>query len=94
MVDIKLQEVFPREVPIDELRKLPVLKNMELLKQGSRLSVQPVSEVEFETIVGLGHQPVVEKPVSAATVKNAGAVKKEVKTKTKKSAAKNAKDKR
>jgi predicted RNA-binding protein with PUA-like domain len=56
MVDIKLQEIFPREVPIDELRKLPALKNMELLKQGSRLSVQPVSEQEFEVIVAIGHQ--------------------------------------
>jgi predicted RNA-binding protein with PUA-like domain len=56
MVDIKLQEIFSREVPIDELRKVPALKNMELLKQGSRLSVQPVSEIEYEVIVSLAHQ--------------------------------------
>jgi predicted RNA-binding protein with PUA-like domain len=71
MVDIKLQEVFPREVPIDELRKLPVLKNMELLKQGSRLSVQPVSEVEFETIVGLAHQPLAATSLHKSEAKRA-----------------------
>jgi predicted RNA-binding protein with PUA-like domain len=96
MVDIQLQEVFPREVPIDELRKLPVLKNMELLKQGSRLSVQPVSEVEYETIVGLGHQVAVEKPAGATKMKQAAAVKKDANRKpaVKKSKTQKAKSKR
>jgi predicted RNA-binding protein with PUA-like domain len=55
MVDIQLDEVFARDLPIDELRKLPALKNMELLKRGSRLSVQPVSKAEFAAIMQLAH---------------------------------------
>jgi predicted RNA-binding protein with PUA-like domain len=71
MVDIKLQEVFPREVPIDELRRLPALKKMELLKQGSRLSVQPVSEVEFETIVALAQRPLAGTTLHTSEAKRA-----------------------
>jgi predicted RNA-binding protein with PUA-like domain len=53
MVDLKLAEVFPRPLPIDELRTVAALKNMELLKRGSRLSVQPVSKAEFDAIMKL-----------------------------------------
>lgn len=53
MVDVKLVEVFPREVPLDELRSVKALAGMELLRRGSRLSVQPVSAAEFRTIAGL-----------------------------------------
>jgi predicted RNA-binding protein with PUA-like domain len=53
MVDIQLEEVLPRPVPLDELRGVPALKGMELLRRGSRLSVQPVRKVEFEAILKL-----------------------------------------
>jgi predicted RNA-binding protein with PUA-like domain len=55
MVDLKHVETFPRILPLEELRSVPALKNMELLKRGSRLSVQPVSKTEFEAIVRLAH---------------------------------------
>ncbi|HND51333.1 MAG TPA: EVE domain-containing protein, partial [Pirellulaceae bacterium] len=42
MVDLKLESVFPRPVSLDELRGVAALKEMELLRKGSRLSVQPV----------------------------------------------------
>jgi predicted RNA-binding protein with PUA-like domain len=57
MVDITLEEIFPRAVAIDELRGVKSLKDMELLKRGSRLSVQPVAPDEFKTILRLAHQP-------------------------------------
>ncbi|MFM8704770.1 MAG: EVE domain-containing protein [Planctomycetia bacterium] len=50
MVDVKLVSVFPREVPIDELRGIASLAGMELLRRGSRLSVTPVTAAQFRTI--------------------------------------------
>jgi prepilin-type N-terminal cleavage/methylation domain-containing protein/prepilin-type processing-associated H-X9-DG protein len=53
MVDVKLVEVFPREVSLDELRGVKALADMELLRRGSRLSVQPVTAAQFATIARL-----------------------------------------
>jgi predicted RNA-binding protein with PUA-like domain len=50
MVDVKLVAIFPREVPLDELRGVKSLSSMELLRRGSRLSVTPVTAAEFRTI--------------------------------------------
>ena len=50
LVDVKLVEIFPREVSLEELRGVKSLAGMELLRRGSRLSVQPVSAAEFRTI--------------------------------------------
>lgn len=53
MVDIKYVRKFPRALPLDELRKEAKLKAMVLLKKGSRLSVQPVTPVEWRHIITL-----------------------------------------
>lgn len=53
MVDVKLVEIFPRPLALDELRDVPALEGMELLRRGSRLSVQPVSPDHWKTIVKL-----------------------------------------
>jgi predicted RNA-binding protein with PUA-like domain len=50
MVDIRLREIFARPLSLDELREIPALAKMELLRRGSRLSVQPVSKAEYEAI--------------------------------------------
>jgi predicted RNA-binding protein with PUA-like domain len=50
LVDVKLVEIFPREIPLDELRGVKALAGMELLRRGSRLSVQPVTPAQFRTI--------------------------------------------
>jgi predicted RNA-binding protein with PUA-like domain len=55
MVDLRLEEIFPQPLTLDALRKVPALSKMELLRKGSRLSVQPVTEKEFETIMNLAH---------------------------------------
>jgi predicted RNA-binding protein with PUA-like domain len=61
MVDVKLVEIFPREIPLDELRTIKALAGMELLRRGSRLSVQPVTAAQFHTIEKLAkkrsHRP-------------------------------------
>lgn len=50
MVDVKLVSIFPREIPLDELRGVKALAGMELLRKGSRLSVMPVTAAEFRGI--------------------------------------------
>ena len=50
MVDVRLVEIFPREIPLEELRQVKALAGMELLRRGSRLSVQPVTAAQFRTI--------------------------------------------
>jgi predicted RNA-binding protein with PUA-like domain len=54
MVDIRLEQVFGRPVTLGDLRKVKSLAGMELLKRGSRLSIQPVTKNQFETILKMG----------------------------------------
>lgn len=53
MVDIKYVRKFLRPVTLDQLRKEIRLKGMVLLQKGSRLSVQPVSPLEWGHILRL-----------------------------------------
>jgi predicted RNA-binding protein with PUA-like domain len=53
MVDLQLESIFPQPLGLPQLRGVPELKAMELLRKGSRLSVQPVTKLEFDTIVKL-----------------------------------------
>jgi predicted RNA-binding protein with PUA-like domain len=52
-VDIRLEQIFKEPLPLEMLRGIAALKDMELLRKGSRLSVQPVRKSEFETILKL-----------------------------------------
>ncbi|MBM4123253.1 MAG: EVE domain-containing protein [Nitrospira sp.] len=56
MVDIGLIRVFARPLPLDVLRREPGLKKMELLRRGSRLSVQPVRDREWNIIVKMAEK--------------------------------------
>ena len=49
-VDIELVQPLMRGLGLDEIKSMPTLGNMELLRQ-SRLSVQPVRPVEWEAIL-------------------------------------------
>jgi len=53
MVDIRLEQIFKQPLPLSSLRGIAALKNMELLRKGSRLSVQPVRRSEFDAILKL-----------------------------------------
>lgn len=55
MVDIRLDEIFDEPISLDTLRDVPALKDMELLRRGSRLSVQPVTKAQFEAVLKLAH---------------------------------------
>lgn len=54
MVDVRFGQVFPKFVPLPALRETPALKDMVLLRKGSRLSVQPVTAKEWSVIVKMG----------------------------------------
>lgn len=51
-VDVRLVRAFARVVALEELRAVPGLRGMALFRR-SRLSVQPVTEQEWEAILGL-----------------------------------------
>lgn len=53
-------KAFAKVVPLSVLRVRKDLEKMVVLQRGSRLSVQPVTDVEFQVIVGLaenGNRP-------------------------------------
>jgi predicted RNA-binding protein with PUA-like domain len=52
-VDLRFVSKLPRLVPLDELRGAPALADMKLFKR-SRLSVVPVTALEWKIIAGLG----------------------------------------
>lgn len=54
MVDVRHVQTFSRLLPLEELRTIPELKDMTLLQKGSRLSIQPVTEKEWNAIKKLG----------------------------------------
>ena len=53
MVDIRFLRELPRPVTLAELKDIPALSGMPLLNR-SRLSVQPVTEAAWQTILQLG----------------------------------------
>lgn len=57
MVDIRFVRKFAAPLTLDALRKEPQLAKMELLRRGSRLSVQPVRPAEWEHILTLTGSP-------------------------------------
>ena len=82
MVDIRLGEIFSQPLGLNELRDVPALAKMELLRRGSRLSVQPVTKVEFETVLRLARSAkpakvaATEKPKETGKPKGGGKPKK------------------
>ena len=50
-VDLALVRKLPRLIPLSELKTLPGLEDLALLRKGSRLSVMPVSEEEWQLIL-------------------------------------------
>jgi len=53
-VQVKFKQKFIRQVSLPELRERKDLQNMVLLRKGSRLSIQPVTEQEFRLVSKLG----------------------------------------
>lgn len=53
MVDLRLKEQFVRPLTLAELRMNKLLVDLELLRKGSRLSIQPVTERQFKAILAM-----------------------------------------
>ncbi len=56
MVDVRAVERFARPLSLAELRAIPELAGMELLRKGSRLSVQPVRPAEWAAVCAAGRR--------------------------------------
>jgi predicted RNA-binding protein with PUA-like domain len=56
-VEVRAEERLPRPVSLAELRGVPGLETMELLRKGSRLSVQPVTADEWRVVLAVAGQP-------------------------------------
>ncbi|MFI5236497.1 MAG: EVE domain-containing protein [Ignavibacteriales bacterium] len=54
MVDIKFVKEFKNPVTLGQIKANPKLKNMTLIQHGNRLSVMPVTKVEFEEVLKMG----------------------------------------
>jgi predicted RNA-binding protein with PUA-like domain len=53
-VELALEARFASPVALEAMRKVPGLSKMALLRRGSRLSVQPVTEAEWKIVLKLG----------------------------------------
>lgn len=53
MVDVKFVRDLKRPVTLQELKQLPELEEMPLVRRGNRLSIMPVSKEHWELILDL-----------------------------------------
>ncbi len=53
MVDVQAKYAFKNPITLERLKTIPELQSMMLLQKGSRLSIQPVSEAEWQRICQL-----------------------------------------
>ena len=53
LVDVKFVEKFEKPVTLSTLRTIPELSEMKLLKKGNRLSILPLTPLEWELIYNL-----------------------------------------
>ena len=51
-VDMKYVRSLPKLIPLDKLKSMAGLEDLPLVRKGNRLSVMPVSEEEWQIILG------------------------------------------
>jgi predicted RNA-binding protein with PUA-like domain len=54
-VELRAKHKLPAAVPLKEIKQVPALSDMKLVKQ-ARLSVMPVTEEEYETILRMAEE--------------------------------------
>lgn len=52
-LDVEFVEAFPRVLPLARLRDNPALVELALVQRGSRLSVMPVSDAQWQAILAM-----------------------------------------
>lgn len=50
-VDMAFERKLPRLLPLDEIKAMPGLEDLPLIKRGNRLSVMPVTEEQWSIIL-------------------------------------------
>jgi len=55
MVDVEYVETFPHFISLAEIRSLPELNDLSILKRGDRLSIHPLSKTQFDFLQTLGN---------------------------------------
>jgi predicted RNA-binding protein with PUA-like domain len=53
MVDVKFERKLKRTITLDELKQHTALADMALVRRGNRLSIMPVTEQQWQYILGL-----------------------------------------
>jgi len=53
MVDVKYERKLKRLISLEELKQVDALRDMLLLRRGNRLSIMPVTEAQWNTILAL-----------------------------------------
>ena len=53
MVDVKAKKRFKKPITLSEIRTIPELQDLALLRPGQRLSIQPVSKEHAEKLIKL-----------------------------------------
>jgi predicted RNA-binding protein with PUA-like domain len=53
LVDVKYKSRFSRVISLQQLRTEKSFRDMVILRPGNRLSITPVTEKEFQTVLGL-----------------------------------------
>lgn len=51
MVDIQFKQKFPKILPLKEIKSMPEITDIGLVKKGGRLSIMPVQQTEFECLL-------------------------------------------
>lgn len=57
VVDVKAKKKLARVVTLKEIKARKSLESMKLVQKGQRLSVQPVTQKEYETILAMAEKP-------------------------------------
>jgi predicted RNA-binding protein with PUA-like domain len=96
-VEVEYVATLPYFVAMDRIRADPRLSNMLLVRRGMRLSVQPVTQAEYDVIVGLGNTeppPPAPRPPRAARPRRVKPATKKAKPKARSTARPKRKAKR
>lgn len=73
VVDVRFVERFPGIVPLAVLHTTPGLEDMLVTRKGMRLSVQPVTDAEWDIVVAMGRATSAETAPSASSGKGTAA---------------------
>lgn len=53
-VEVKYEKRFKDVISLEQIKQNPALKEMQLVRKGNRLSVMPVAEKDWQTILAMG----------------------------------------